>query len=361
MWLNQPSDYSGDTWHIAAAMVVNSAVGVCQTVSQPIPDAESQARRAQRFYGSIGFDDRVRCFRTPENLRDGLQLRLAPDRVEYNERNMALARTQLAQANERGQLLYVYQATALVMNALPVLGRNGLIGRLSHGLCQGFDHRSLGAAAIGELVETIPKSAIVVVGRYGGYHRRYNADLPLLREIREVALATNRQAILIADRDTEAAQSAQHELGIVIIDPYHVHSNLTTLADPRYVDMRSVAYFWRVLASARPTVTVVGGRSGATDIAAFMGARVMQWDHCDPEDPESLRLRSMCNGLCSTLEFKGHERLRSVDEYAIHNNDGSVERCSMSAREAIVGVATGRFQNVCAKCESALGPYVVVS
>lgn len=351
VWVNQPGDYSGDTWHIGGAMVVDPRIRVFQTVSE-CEHARTRSVQAAAFYSAIGFGDRVDAVST-RDLTEGLRLRCASERVIYNRRNVACASDNLRQQGLTPRVLFVYQATSVILANVAATSREATVALLTEAFAADFPKCLPDAAAqITDTVQSLPDRALVVIGRYAKYHHGYNASREVLDTCTRVAAEVGRKLVLFADRNNKLARAALGDLHITCVDPYDVHSSANRIAGTPHIDMRATAYFWQMLRSHGGDCLVIGGRSGSTDIAAYMGMRVVEWDTFNPHDPESLRLSRMAPGLCSTLHIDRNEGWRSSSDHFVRLSNGRTEVCRIKPIELLTGLCTREFRDVWVKHES---------
>lgn len=249
-WINQPGDYSGDTWHIAAALVTKPELGVFQTVSTKTQDSQTRSKQARAFYASIGLYSQIDSIVFEEDLANGLKLSKARDRVIYNRRNVLKAAEELQLRGITGKVHYVYQATSVVLDQLVHRGRKNLFQTLRSRFSLNFrDQYPEAAQKIENVVARIPKYALLVICRNAKYHPFYNASKELVTEFISIARCVGRDVVLVADATNEDVKCMADYHHIDIVDHYNVHPSINNVWGTPYIDMRATAYFWNTLYS----------------------------------------------------------------------------------------------------------------
>ena len=143
------------------------------------------------------------------------------------------------------------------------------------------------------------KKLLFVLGRIAGYNPQHDLTPSRLRQICAAAQAANFEVMPVGwPGPTNGSKSGtvNHLVKTAAVD---VHPCLDLrdwnwLTGSDVADERARAYFWRCVIdyatrNAIP-VKLVGGRSGSTDLPAFMGMDVLCWDECHVWNPEYLRL-----------------------------------------------------------------------
>ncbi len=332
IWINQPGNYSGDTWHIAAAMSLSDSISLVQTVHER--DCRT-AQQARTFYHDIGINNsRVLMVPLVSTLDCDLRLSRVADRVKYNYRHIQAASDALQkQGCAKTNICYAYQATALYLQAAhqKQFASETLKNVFTESLVKENPEAVL---EIEKRARAIPSNAVLIIGRYANYLKEYDADCARTSTIVELAHSHGRPYCLIANESADATKTA-NLFNIAVIDPYCLHKDINNVRDTGRVDMRGTAYFWRCLAQKGRQNLVVGGRSGSVDIAAYLGVEVVEWDVFNADDPESLRLANMSPSMCSTVNISKDTEFDHKSHYLVESScctDGPTE---MSARTAL--------------------------
>ncbi len=338
IWLNQPGDYSGDSWHIAGAMLLDPRIGVVQTVGKEGPSS-SRPRQARAFYERLGLADRVRSFDV-EDLASGLRLSRSTDRVVYNHRHVDRASECLRSIGVCPETLFVYQATAALVAAAACDDHGAGLDRLAREFVGSFPVRLPEAAArVDAGIRNLPRRALFIIGRYAKYHRHFNASPATIEALVRIAADSDREPVLFADASNPEAQGAALRHRVRLFDPYDVHPSANHVDGTPHVDMQVTTYFWSALRRHCSDCLVVGGRSGSTDVASFMGMRVVEWDRFDALDPESLRLARMAPAFCSTLDIPAVDQWHGKGEYLVSRDGRHEELQTMSALEVATALS----------------------
>lgn len=340
-WINQPGNYTGDTWHIGAALILQPDLHVIQTVM----DAHApHAQQARTFYRDLGIDPaRIVTCPTTDNLEAGLRLSRPIHRVRYNDLNVKLARRHLRGIFDmEPTVLPVYKATSIYLNAstndpaATTSLRNLFTAHLERG------HPDV-VAQIRRTVDAMPPNAVLIIGRYARYMADFNADDAKVAAIAERARSHGRPCCLVADSESGEAQNFARRFELPIADPYHLHRHIDCIENTGRVDMCGTATFWKLLSSPGRDHIVIGGRSGSVDAAAYLGLNVVEWDMFHPCDPESYRLAIMAPRLCSTLALSRVDDFACTALYSLHSPSQPHRRETMMARDALsYAMTTGR-------------------
>lgn len=333
IWINQPGNYSGDTWHIAAAMSLCDTISLVQTVHKR--DSKT-AQQARAFYSDIGINgSRVLMVPLDRDLEQGLHLSQVASRVEYNHRHKQTAYDALQQYGyAEAELYYVYQATGLYLREAH---RNQhspetLSDAFTKSLVKEYPDA---VSAIESRAREIPPNAVLIIGRYAQYLREYDADYSRTSIIVDQAYRHGRPCCLVADASNANAKKISNQLNMTLIDPYSVHKDIDSVSGTKRVDMRGTACFWKYLAQNGRQNLVIGGRSGSVDIAAYLGLDVIEWDVFNADDPESLRLAYMSPSICSTINISKDTGFDHMSHYLVGSSCCTNRTIEMSAQTAM--------------------------
>jgi hypothetical protein len=353
IWLNQPGDYSGDTWHIAAALLLNPNLRVFQTISDAQREACSHSLKARAFYASIGLGDRVDVLSIPGDLGARLRQSRVTDRIYYNLKNVKAAEEKLRQRGIVGEVLPAVEATRFLLRAIRQRGADNICTKVRDAFCRDFAELFPAAAdQIRQLADSVPERSLLIIGRYATYHQHYNAGAEVLFRLVRIAQQTHREPVMIADRQIDLAIQETKDLRIRWIDPFAMHPSVQGVWGTRFVTQQSTAYLWRLLGENSRDRVVVGGRGGFTDIAALMGMRVVQWDSFDFLDPESRRLANMSPALCSTIDTSGPEGWDGRRKIHVRQSGGKENIAAMATTDAMRRFCADEFKHAIVEFDS---------
>ncbi|MDY0148939.1 MAG: hypothetical protein RBT03_02490 [Kiritimatiellia bacterium] len=356
-WINQPGNYSGDTWHIAAAMASSPDISVIQTV---MPRDIKTARQARAFYRDIGISSaRILCHFTDEDIESDLRLSRVQDRVKYVERNRAMAEDYLMSSGREGHIpLHVYKATCICMNKISHMGsatfRKYIQSTFTASLASTMPHTVTG---IRRITNAISPQTVLVVGRFAKYLKDYDASCERTMSIVNHARSAGRSCRLLADTSSAECRKVSSECNLEVTDLYDLHEDTNDVDGTGRVDMRATATFWHQLAEPNRNHVVIGGRSGSVDAAAYLGMAVAEWDVFNPEDPESLRLANMAPDLCSTINISRDDGFAHNSHYRRLSSAGECNEIAMAAHSAFDCVLSGETVSVIH--ESQMHNYVI--
>ena len=291
-----PGQYSGDMWHVAAAMLVNPDVHAVITVLGT--DDEKGAPVIQRYFDDVGLGERVTVWKKKSKSRGVLvqgkeeDLGRVPGKKRAWQHTLSVQRSGVIEDPTR--VYPIYYSTAMIMRAIEEHGRErvqqvlraGLTARLSTAVC-----RRITTLVCDLLAGYRGQSLLFVLGRIAGYNPQHDLDSDRLREI--CRAADEKGYVVVPVGFPPMVDALVREAGVHTAPCLDLR-DWTLLTGDEEPDERARAYFWRCVvelaAGDEVTVKLVGGRSGSTDLPAFLGLDVLSWDLCEPSNPEYLRL-----------------------------------------------------------------------
>ena len=303
LYLSHPGDYTGDTWHAAAAMVLNPRVRVALTVSNDSKEVET-APSINTFYDAIGLGNR--CDRMTGVKLEKISGKPNGKPKAYQHRNSAQTKLELPVG-------LIYQSTSVILREIAIRGPQEVRVRLQEGLCAGLSE--LQEQEIKRRANTWLNSlfsskqdittVVLINGRMEGYNPQHNLDADRLAEIADAVSRVPGAYFLVMGNRFKLRKdgvpswiTAAHPRKLDV--PGNAQAPVEDLFDVVGISgeldrWRGTAAFWREVANSKygleKQVKFVGGRSGSTDIPAFMGVDVLSWDHFLPDDIEYLRMR----------------------------------------------------------------------
>lgn len=320
-WLVLPGQYSGDMWHVAAAVVLNERLKAAITYATL--DDGGGVVRFGKFFTDIGagaFQELIDTHLTEDTVDlaysgiqeiQGLSGKLLAWQYTAAVQEALLPRSVAIAVHP------VYCSTSAIMRVIERKGLEATRALLSVALTANLDPGITSAihAYAQHVLGQFGKKILFVLGRLGGYNPQHDLDAERLESIARAAASEGYQVVLIGnlsllapkeekgkeERKEEPVKKKKDQQAILIqklITHYRLATidlmDWATLSGDATHDERKRACFWRAVAgivrTTGQTVKLVGGRSGSTDLPAFMGIDVLCWDVCDFTNIEYLRL-----------------------------------------------------------------------
>jgi len=326
-YINQPGDYSGDTWHIAVVLALNDAAEVIQTISPKVKNSEQRSLQARALSIELGFSKRVHVAFTETDLYEDLTEGSNEGKKEYLNRNESLAQNYLQAkfGGEKSNVNRIYKSTSIIMKALEIKGRTCTLNELKRKFAKDFEvNYPLAAKEIQKLIKEIPDQSIAVNARFANYKKENNLNGEILNLIRESIRYQKEKIIIVGDITSEKFKAIEEAKDLKTIDLYNIHSSVNNVWGTKYVNMLGTTYFWSKLAGENKNLVVVGGRSGSLDAAAFMGNKTIAWDNLIEDDPESARHIIQAPLLLSIVKIAG-ESDNNKTRSRYRNRGGSIK------------------------------------
>nr|AYM52504.1 hypothetical protein [Archangium sp.] len=317
IFINQPGGYTGDTWHLAAAMALNEKVHVVLTVTEDEKDKKESPKIA-KYYNDLGFGARLEINKVTLNpLKAGATSVGKLEAAQHQQE----AKTSVKSAYS------VYHSTDIIMAALEAKGHQVVVAELRSKLCVGYTETADVVPKVEAFLNSVWKHAcaatgttspriLFVNGRFEPYNPQHSLNQERFEQIKAAAanvkgtyvyLLANKaklpevKALQAGGPQPEAKTQKKAKINKEEADQNAWLESLARLPEKEIGDIydivgsdrRRTATFWKTLATDahKAQLYFVGGRSGSTDIAAFMGMKTLCWDFFEPEDAEYLRLR----------------------------------------------------------------------
>ncbi|RYF37923.1 MAG: hypothetical protein EOO38_25520 [Cytophagaceae bacterium] len=323
IYISHPADYSGDAWHVAAAMVLRPEVYAVVTAQSKDKDSKDskESTKFLEFYSAIGATSQV-CDRrqTASPIPDGPKGMTSAEKHRWPVKQHALRASSSVKNSEVGT---VYTSTSVIIKAVMDNG----IGHVNYTLRDRFRGRKVIPNVRSKVDELMMRKDqyVIVNMRSAEYNRQHNINEHIYKAIKQsmggikiIPFGNVGGCHWLQGVDPEGARNA--------IDLYEMGDRT----------MQTSAYFWALLAEAIDAkksgggddsgcLAVIGGRSGSLDLPAFMGMRTICWDVHDKKDVEYARLHlaaqfmSVIGFACSpgAVESEPHswvfKHLRSID------------------------------------------------
>lgn len=294
-----PGQYTGDMWHVAAAMSVQPHLWAVIVVVDEKDRMSSPA--LLHYLDSIGFRDRVivHVGKVSKATRLWVDQTLVPI-ASMPGKQIVWQYTAYYQSTvdlvHRSDVYSVYQSTAYVMKAIERHGKVPVVVRLRSGLTRHIDLATCQRVATVALDILSTKRelgpVLFVMGRVARYNSEHDLTPLRLKEIVGCAREGGYSVVVIGDPAVlaELCDAAALPAPLDVLDL----RDWLALTGSVVNDERARAYFWWCISvfssSSSQNIKLIGGRSGSTDLAAFMGVDVLCWDICDVQNPEYLRL-----------------------------------------------------------------------
>ncbi|RKH12082.1 hypothetical protein D7V97_09415 [Corallococcus sp. CA053C] len=325
LYLNQPGDYTGDTWHVAAAMVLNPRVRVLLTVSSDSKEVET-APAIAGYYEAIGLGQRVQRY-TGVKLEKVGSVNGKPKAHQHRD-------TAVMKVGGEQPVGLIYQSTSVILREIATQELPRVRERLQLGLCAGLSdsqEREIQRRANAWLEQLFSsediQTVLLINGRMERYNPQHNLDEERFDIIKEAVLRVpgahflvmgNRFALKKEGTPAWLKKAHERRLPVPGNDQEAVEDLFDLVGVGHDLDRwRGTAAFWREVANSKwgreKRVKFVGGRSGSTDIAAFMGIDVLSWDHFLPEDIEYLRMRVTAPDLMRVCHLHDGKKPRTPE------------------------------------------------
>ncbi|MCX6626538.1 MAG: hypothetical protein NTW28_02765 [Candidatus Solibacter sp.] len=350
VYLNLPADYSGDIWHVAAALVVDCRVQVVFTIQSEGKETKNYktVAKAKAFFQSIGIlperfhEVMIKPFAASSQAADSLirEMEIEVDDPDI-KKDIFTARTHQAEATKAmGQPVHaVYSSTYIWVKAIEDKGRDVVLKAIKAAFVLGFeDSHPKESKAIRDRIAEVTygaKKFLFLNMRMANYHPEDNTSRSIYNKI--AGIANNNKGMRLirvgsfnpGDKvHTGPKGEWMEDLATEVIDIYGFCTLESGLAD-----MQSVAYFWAQVAAAPDCLGVAGGRSGSSDIAGLMGNRLLCWTICRPQDPGYQRQQIMVGRIMSLIDLNA-----DIADYETHRKhyDADFTECPGTLVKAAV-------------------------
>lgn len=285
-------------WHAAAALLVNPDLGVVVAVGSDEKDSKGVVE-IRKFLTDIGMGNRfvevdIKPSKTVFFNGDEVEAKSLPGKPLAWQYLGAVQKTRGNPENNTYHL--IYRSTSFIMRAIEDHGKELVLRVLGAGLTFGLGRnvRKFVVDYAAEVLEKFKgKKVLFVLGRVAKYNPQHDLNPDRLSLIAKAATQEGFELVIIGwakEIDQVAKEAGVKNYTCVDLRDW------ATLTGVNQLEERARAYFWRcVVALAKHKsfqiqVKLVGGRSGSTDIAAFMGVDVLSWDVFNINNPEYLRL-----------------------------------------------------------------------
>ena len=281
-YLVMPGNYSGDSWHIAAAMLLDPTIRVV-IPTKAAGDFDAITNQTIAFLRAAGIaEDRI--------LRDNS---LSRYQMVSQGQAAAAARDVIERVEAAGAnpvTGWTFASTSVIADAIANLGAAAVQQQLRAGFAADpGDGRY--DAALATIAAAQPCVIINMRRGVGGNHPQHNITQEILDQICARAQAAHLNVVRVGgyqdERNTPGAQWMRD------LDPARYGPVVEIFPAGQRVDRRATAYFWsrvQALQAAGQVSGIIGGRSGSLDVAAFMGLRTFCWDIQNAGDHEYARL-----------------------------------------------------------------------
>lgn len=341
-WIVIPGQYSGDVWHMAAALLLHDNL---QCIISTASDTDKEgAPPLLTFLAAIGLDTRVQtCDAKKKGNTIAVGVEERPlgglSRVGKSQAWQAVSYVQEKLPGEISDPAFVhvvYRSTSAILHSIEQNGRESTIARLQDGFTHGLPGHVVETvgAAVRDLLEG-HRRVLFVFNRPAGYNVQHNLSVTMLANIAESA-GKHFSIVLVCNKEkVEKEEDVMKLVGDYAIRLVDLMELSMSLSDPKMPDERIRAQFWvhvqQFAASNGIIVKFIGGRSGSTDLPAFLGIDVLCWDECDFTNIEYLRLLITAPALLTlthtlAVALKGSNvhllpRNRSENDLALFQDD----------------------------------------
>jgi len=306
-FLHVPGQYSGDMWHVAGALLVRPSLKAVITIGSQ-GDVKG-APLMLKFFNDIGLGTRVSTLTVNGNrstfiMEQGesgnevLDIRELPGKLLMWQSAAAVQATQTSSHATHP----LYRSTSMILHAMEEWGKPKVLEVLRAGLISELDSdvcRRIALLVNNLMLEFRHGKLLFVLGRIAGYNPQHDLTRERLQEIHAAAQQAGYAIMPVgwpgpSDGSQEGTVNHLVKAAQVEVHPCIDLRDWKMLTGQDVADERARAYFWRCVVDYASDnniqVKLVGGRSGSTDLPAFMGMDVLCWDECDFWNPEYLRL-----------------------------------------------------------------------
>lgn len=290
-----PGEYSGDMWHVVAACIVRPGLQILIGV---LSDGEKEiegAKAIMTYFEKVGLADRVQILAGKSGYKEVVLAGKTREISDIEGKPVMWQHLALAQAKfPNDSIPPLYACTSMIMRAIEELGKTKVIAGLRAGLSANLGlatREHVASYALTVLTATKSKKVLFVLGRDAGYNPQHNLTPTRMQEIARAAAEAGYHLVLVGG--PKGLNELAEKVGL---ENYSVIDlrDWVTLTGSEHQDERARAYFWYCVVDIAlkegTCVKFVGGRSGSTDLPAFMGMDVLSWDTFDANNPEYLRL-----------------------------------------------------------------------
>jgi hypothetical protein len=323
-YIAQPTNYSGDKWHIAIALLLEKRCKVIILKKDQTGDQKNLENGFASVYKKLGASEE-------QILRGAAQAKLRQISPDYWPKRAAFYAKGDKDPNVKNAnrpVRMTFASTSIIMRAVEEQGADAVRKIIRDAFLAQFSNLAKRAKVDQRLafLGQIGGNCVIVNMRCGHYHFEHNITETIYAQIAEAA---GRQGLIViragvyepdyhppsgrwmaafGDATFKGRPADQR-----FIDVFDFCSTKTS----QKVDEFATAYLWARVAQMPNVVGIIGGRSGSLDIAAFMGVRTLSWDIVD-NDREYIRML-LAFPLMSCIRRgglgeDGRERPKKLDE-----------------------------------------------
>ncbi|GAA3453553.1 hypothetical protein [Dactylosporangium matsuzakiense] len=311
-WLIHPGAMTGDLWHIVAALCLDPDLRLVVCWNRDNKTDDRNANALLDLIDALGLNGKDRVLR--ETVAIGPSASIGN---KESRRDGAARVEQAASKHNKGAVLvgHTWASTSLIVRHIAANGWNpaptraalsGLFTAATNTSAHFQQHRAaFDGHCLGWLAGLAPATHHVLVNmRWVGTHGqnpqhnitqgRYQqiVDAVARQNARGIPTQITRIGIPEVTAPAECGWITAAAAGTVGVDIYADNAATAPagLSAAIWKNKLFQPYFWQRVAAAGHHVSLIGGRSGGLDIAAFMGLRSASWDVPSHNDQHYLRL-----------------------------------------------------------------------
>lgn len=278
----QPGSFTGDVWHVAAAMALDEDVKTIVVVGKQDWKITRKSLQFRKFYEDIELDSQVEIYQAP-----GMNKQVTPEYLLGRAQKYAVSKEWCAKED----ILLPYSSTSILIRAIQRKGVKPVVECLQKCFVKGLSDKQKKSVQKKVADLDIQGPSILVNMRCAHYNFEHNITRLIFEQICAAAarskLGVIRAGVFEPGNENHLKYGAwMKEVAHKELDIY----NSKGKEKPEPVDQRETAYMWQLLAEDKNVRGIVGGRSGSLDIAAFMGVRTFSWDIVNVKDAEYVRM-----------------------------------------------------------------------
>lgn len=296
-YIAQPTNYTGDKWHIAAALVLNANYKVIILKRNQSGDEKGLAAGYSNFYTRVG----VGALKILHGAASGKMRQIGqaywPKRAkEYADKDpdaLVKKATKIVRMT--------FASTSGILKAVEERGVARVVRELRAAFLSGFDDQVARRKILARLAPLQGNGRYLLVNmRCSHYHFEHNITQAIYQQIEAAA---GLRGITVIRVGIFEPGFSNHERFGAWMQGFNDATYGGRPIDQRFIDIYGyreerqgfkvdeleTAFLWATVAGLQNVVGIIGGRSGSLDIAAFMGVRTFSWDIVD-NDPEYIRM-----------------------------------------------------------------------
>lgn len=303
-YMSLPTNYSGDRWHVGIAMALDPSLKLVligkrdvqsNADSRYIKIGKQTKELISALIGEDDFKNRSKRLHLDPNIQMVSKKTINKKFKEFIDAEIK-DKTEQEKINIKMNAKSQYASTSIIMHVMETKGVEPVLNQIKQLFSQAAerlptDRKQAIEARLEPLKEV--EQCVLVNMRCAHYNLEHNITLPILNQIQEVSNAQGVTVVPVGIYDYVNPGHRKHEEWLQKIDGLDIYGVRKHIQGQSLENNDiETAYFWLRLAEkyGEKVKGYLGGRSGSTDIAAFLGIRTLSWDKLNCEDPQFVRL-----------------------------------------------------------------------